>query len=100
MAGRLSRSASASSAHNAVGMPTTGMQPMANPRARVSARRRGEIPCSSHTAAFCFIESNDTRFVGDSFVIILTLSKQTTAGDYCHMKLVQTNQKRQWKMGD
>ena len=33
-----------------VGTPTTGIQPIANPRESVRASWRGEIPCRSHRA--------------------------------------------------
>jgi hypothetical protein len=51
-----------------VGMPSTGMQPMANPSARVSARRWGEMPWCSQMGAVRLIEFKDVP------AIALTLS--------------------------
>jgi hypothetical protein len=72
MAGRFNRRDSASSAHIAVGMPTTGMHPMANPSASVNARRLGEMPCRTHSAAFRLIEAIDL------LIVTLTLSVRRT----------------------
>jgi hypothetical protein len=44
-------------------MMTTGTQPMANPRARVSASRRGEMPLRIQLAAQRFIASRDFRTI-------------------------------------
>src|ERR1035438_3901960 len=60
MAGRLSRSVRASAVHTNVGMPMTGIQPTANPRASVRARRRGDMPWRNHKAALPLIASRDS----------------------------------------
>src|ERR1700739_2208002 len=55
---------------SAVGIPTSGRQPIANPSASVSASRRGEIPVRSHAFTWyfrvcsqLFISSSDITFV-------------------------------------
>jgi hypothetical protein len=62
-------------------MPITGLQPMANPSASVSASRCGEVPCRSNTAAFRLIEF---RYM---LVIMLTVSVRNATADSSPMKL-------------
>src|ERR1700683_3271315 len=89
MAGRLRRKARARAAQTSVGMPTTGMHPIAKPSARVRARRRGETPWWSKWAAARLKEAIEMR------VIILTLSIGWMRKTGFGVKDSQTNQKRQ-----
>src|ERR1035441_1464339 len=84
MAGRLSRRPSATTPHKTEVTPTTGKQPMANPRASVSANRRGEMPWRSHVAALCFIDAIDI------LITILSLSVRRGQSDRLSMKLCET----------
>jgi hypothetical protein len=78
MAGWFSRRASASAAQSRVGTPMTGMQPTANPKASVSASRRGEIPWRSQPAALRLNEFAKKGTFGARSLLVIDVATMYT----------------------